>query len=145
MVAWKQCKQGEVSIFWLYFEGRADRICWGVWARSRITPKFYGLCRWKGKLTFAYMQDYEQSKLDRERTISGAQSGHVSCEAPTRHPTKVVEKTDTWVWSSEERSSWRYKLELSVYRWYLKPWGRMRSLKVWAPRALQHLEDTFFT
>lgn len=51
---------------------------------SRITPKFCGLCMWKGKLTFAKKQDWEQSKLAGERAVAGAQGGHVRSELPVR-------------------------------------------------------------
>lgn len=59
-------------------------------------------------------EDCEQSQLGTERAVSGAQGGRVRFEVPVRHPTETV-KTDTGVWSSEDRSSWKYKFESHQY------------------------------
>lgn len=79
----KAIHEDKASIFLLHIWRQSWQDSLRTTDRSRITPKFCGLC-WKGKLTFAKKQDWEQSKLAGERAVSGAQGGHVRSELPIR-------------------------------------------------------------
>lgn len=104
---------------------------------SGITPKFCGLCTWKGKLTFAEKQKTGSRAIWLSGgAVSGAQCGHVRFEVLVRHPAEAVKKTDKGVWSSEGRTSWRYKFE--SHQCIEDIWGHETGWDHWRSELLGH-------